>query len=111
MQFDFPGMTMAGTPGTEIVLEITRLNTHPDTPPEERVRVIATGQDWPATNFTLTSEAYGRPFIAGDCFEVRAKITRMDGGESQWSAPYFTPPVPYVAPVPPEIGSITWATG
>ncbi|MEV0445287.1 hypothetical protein AB0I46_40900 [Streptomyces spectabilis] len=103
-------MTIAGTPGTEIVLEITHVNAHPDTPPEERVRVIATGQDWPATDFTLTQETYGREFAEGDVFEVRAKLTKVDGGESEWSSPYRTPPVPYVPPKTPEIGSITWAT-
>ena len=81
-----------------------------DTPAEERVKVIATGQDWPATDFTLTQESYGRRFQEGDVFEVRAKLTKLDGDESEWSGPYRTPPVPYVAPKPPEIGSITWST-
>ncbi|MFH8346785.1 hypothetical protein [Streptomyces sp. NPDC018045] len=110
MKFDFKSMNFVGTPGTEIVLEITHVNSHPDTPPAERVTVVNTGQDWPATDFTFTQEAYGRPFNAGDVFEVRAKISKLDGGESEWSAPYRTPPVPYIPPKPPEIGSITWAT-
>ncbi|MER6912238.1 hypothetical protein ABT354_11240 [Streptomyces sp. NPDC000594] len=111
MSFDFIGEGWAGTPGTEIVLEIAHLTAHPDTPAAERVRQIATGQDWPATGFTLTQEAYGASFREGDLFEVRAKLSVLDGGESQWSAAYRTPPVPYIPPAVPEIGSITWSTG
>ncbi|MGI5531525.1 hypothetical protein ACQEVX_30355 [Streptomyces syringium] len=110
MRFDFQGMALTGTPGTEVVLEITHVTAHPDTPPAERVKVVATGQDWPAAGFTLTQEAYGHTFEEGDVFEVRAKIARLGGGESEWSAPYRTPPVPRIAPRPPEIGSIVWDT-
>ncbi|MFI1796358.1 hypothetical protein ACH427_03210 [Streptomyces sp. NPDC020379] len=108
MKFDF--QNIAGVPGTEIVLEITHLNAHPETSSEQRVRVIATGQDWPATAFTLTEELYGRPFEEGDVFEVRAKLTKLMGGESEWSPPVRTPPVPHVPPKPPVIDSITWTT-
>ncbi|MFT2017717.1 hypothetical protein ACMA1D_18035 [Streptomyces sp. 796.1] len=111
MKFDFRSMNFAGVPGTEIVLEVTRVTAHPDTPPEERVRVVNTGQDWPATDFTLTADACGWPFNEGDVFEVRAKVAKVDGAESEWSAPVRTPPVPYVAPTTPEIDSIKWETG
>ncbi|MES9589964.1 hypothetical protein ABWK57_14045 [Streptomyces sp. NPDC094045] len=110
MKFDFGSMNFAGIPGTEIVLEVTHTNAHPDTPADELVKVIATGQDWPATDYTLTSEAYGRAFNEGEIFRVRAKLTKADGGESEWSAPFTTPPVPYVPPKTPEIDSITWET-
>ncbi|MER5441127.1 hypothetical protein [Streptomyces sp. NPDC002790] len=110
MKFDFKSMNFVGVPGTEIVLEITHINAHPDTPEDERVRVINTGQDWPATDFTLTEDAYGKPFNEGDIFQVRAKVAKTDGGESEWSIPVSTPPVPYVPPKIPEISEITWET-